>query len=474
VGSVEDAEVVIDIQGTPPVAFHFERERDAIVVVPGYHSQPRVNAVLATGPVAIGHHAAIELPSVTLEACLHWEKPTHLQLSLRSNLMADRSSYHASLPADDQTTSLAVEPFTYCKQQHTEVMRPVRFDRQPLDSPGQRASGVERTERFVVPAVHTEALPIFTGALRTEVMAPVRFSPEPVVARRAEQTPVLDTPSARPPLSSASVATTACAPTASVARVPIIALGTPMSSDAAPFEFLPTPETGGQLTTAFDLAALPTSPVASLVPPEPAPPSITSSPATRGSDPGGRVERSVARRVARAASRGIVSLGAHTKRRPVAVLTGALVAPLVGVLALLGVSHLLAAEPGAHRSVAPALSSPPPSVPAPSLSVASPGAAATTPQPTQSATPSPSGAAAPRMNQTTASGRKARLPSPVQLAAQHLAGGRYDEAERAYATLATKHPETSVYGVIVTLLRARTKAQCGPAASAPSCPEVRP
>lgn len=470
VGSVEGAEIAIDIPGTPPVAFHFEREGDAIVVVPGYHSQPRVNAVVATGPVAVGSHARIELKDVALEAWLHWEKPSHLQLSLRGNLMADRSSYHANLPADDQTTSLAFEPFTHGLQQHTEVMRPVRFDPEPLDSSGQPAGRVERTERFVVPVVHTEALPVLTGALCTEVMAPVRFAPEPVVARRVEKTPVMETPSAYPGLPTARVAPAACAAAAPVAPVPIIALAGTTSPDPAPF--LPTPEPGVQLTTTFDLAALSATAVDQLGPAESESRPPASSPATPPSQAGRPSERSVVRRAATAASRGIALLGSHTKRRPVAVLTGAAATTAVAVFAQLGVAHLFAAGPEVNHSVARTHSSPVASAPPLAPSVATPFAAAT-PQAPQSAMPLPLAAAAPIASQT-APGRKARSPSATQTAVRHLAGGRYDEAERAYAALATDHPEASAYRVIVTLLRARTKARCGGPSSAPSCPEVRP
>lgn len=181
----------------------------------------------------------------------------------------------------------------------------------------------------------------------------------------------------------------------------------------------------------------------------------------------------------------ITKLGLQAKRRPLAVGTASLASALIFALALTGLFSVIrtratATGRGSDRMPAPARNSAErrPTTPgsAPTSSPPSVGTenAAEAPSPLKMS--ARSGETGTQMTPVVRSDPVgAALSAPeIRRAVVALTGGRYAEAQAAYATVAQRVPNAPAFAAMARLLAKRTSPQCSGAVAASSCPEVKP
>lgn len=110
VGSHPTADVHVARQGVASTHFHFERERDGIVVVPGYRAALIVDHLPAPEPTAISKEARVEFCGALLKATVHDVPPLHMLLQARhgTDRMMRGPDYLERLPEDWDTTVVGV------------------------------------------------------------------------------------------------------------------------------------------------------------------------------------------------------------------------------------------------------------------------------------------------------------------------------------------------------------------------------
>ncbi|HKY34645.1 MAG TPA: hypothetical protein VJN18_01790 [Polyangiaceae bacterium] len=111
VGSHNRADVRITRPGVASMHFHFEREDDAVLLVPGYQAALRLNSVKAPEPCSLEARATVEFSGISLEVVTHRTRPAHLETMRSVDSAADRPSsaeYLKGLPDDTDPTGIAV------------------------------------------------------------------------------------------------------------------------------------------------------------------------------------------------------------------------------------------------------------------------------------------------------------------------------------------------------------------------------
>lgn len=106
VGSHVMADVRVAHEGVAATHFHFEREADAIVVVPGYRAALLLNEAAISDPAAIAKQACLDFRGIRLEADVHDVPPLHLLLQARHGQERTRHSrdYFERLPGEADPT----------------------------------------------------------------------------------------------------------------------------------------------------------------------------------------------------------------------------------------------------------------------------------------------------------------------------------------------------------------------------------
>lgn len=137
VGSNVNADVLVVRPGVGSTHFHFEREDDAILLVPGYRAALRVNSLRAVDPVVLPERATIELLNLSLQVVTHVKKPEHLRITEpppSPSQLAPRD-YFENLPDETEPTGFTLAPSSTTVLRYdfdtVEAPRPT-FDTEPL------------------------------------------------------------------------------------------------------------------------------------------------------------------------------------------------------------------------------------------------------------------------------------------------------------------------------------------------------
>jgi len=424
VGSHSSAQIQIGQPGVAATHFHFEREGNTVVVVPGYRAGLRINSIKASGPTPLTEHTTIDFCGVSLDAKVHRKQPEDFCGHIGTRRASTPAEYLQALPGEHDATSVAVPatpaPPTVASF-GTTAAPPARFRTEgllPLGSvrlpPSAPALGPQGTVIVRVPRPAARTTPPVTSALPPDLLRTERI---PVLAV-APREPISPVPPVRSVLQEAPTGTkTADFDVAAMASHFI----TPASGVAAP-PAMPSP--------------------ACMVPPQidSSPPQVVPAAPTR---PGPRAHAWLA------------AVGRSAQQRPLLVAATALAGSLVLALALVGVARIAGpsregtrAEPRSHAAP-------------PSTGEASAALAERLPVPKFPLTgavpiPSASGGAAPLV------------------AATHLSAGRYAEAKEAYAELAGLQPSNPAYAVVADVLTRQQSPSCQQKKPARGCPQVAP
>ncbi len=523
VGSHPRADVCIERPGVASMHFHFEREGDAVLLIPGYQAALRINSVRAPGPCSLDARATVEFQGVSLEIVTHRERPSHVAARSPEGAAQDRPSsaeYLEGLPDETDPTGISVAavagPMSPLSLDTLEVVRAAWVTEQiprvgsdellrdalpagdaPKMSPPVTALGPQGTVIISPVQLSAEDFPASADAsLSTARMRPQQpeqwiteriLAPAPVL-ERANETPHRAGPDSTPTRLETPAARRSKPPAPLGGRATVMLRSPPSLEPREPLSPVPVQpaplsigDQASQRTADFDVASMapffvtPPNGVASpsrgaspaAVLPEAAPAPLPH-PATSSTPP---MARSVSRAPVGPKS-WLVLLGHAAKRSPVLVGAGALSAAVVLTLALVGASRLLpsagtqrAAHPrGATSTVAPQLSAPP--TPA-RLPIATSIALATTP----AAPPSSSAAATSKGPEHAGS---APADQELAQAVGHLTAGRFAEAEAAYSRLSARDPQNSAYAAVSRMLRESAAARCSQNPPASGCPEVKP
>jgi hypothetical protein len=460
-GSLPHADIRVAGLAIAPVHFHFERDGDRLVVVPGYNAELRVNAMLARGPVALPGHAVLEFSGIRIEAFVHSRRPESADApSLDIPERESGIAYLSALPTETQTTKLALEAYPHVDNIQAGI--------ETCENPLGRNDEISRTQR-IVRSEHDhqttevmERLEVITAPIPAQPQHTVRMervSPDALRRPVVEATPVIETRRIQP----AAIVT-----------------GGAQESAPPPKEIPSSPAgLGWQETTAFDLdslredlaatsAPVVTATVASTAPPPQTMPVSSLPTSDKSSLP---LMRRIPAPRPSALGRVVTRLGEHAKTRPAMVAGGGLGASVAFALILVGLAHVFGPGPKAAPSL----------VPTSTTSVAVPVAIATTPTlqadvaglPTLPKVAEPVAASA---SSKLSEPQRAAAPSasPEAVAAAHLMAGRHLEARAAYAELSAVHPENPAYQIMTRLLEKRTGPSCGNRNPSPSCPEIVP
>lgn len=498
VGSQHRADVCLARPGIASMHFHFEREGDAVTVIPGYRSELRINSVRALEPCPIRTHAIVEFCGASLEVTTHRQRPSHLELTA----YVERTSgldYLQSLPEDTDPTGVAataVSGVSHVSLDTLEVVRAAfvteRIVREPAadaDRPVARLSGpalgaplgpqgtviMSRAEL----RKHEDQLPEPSAWAQARLgnteripMAALAIEPRSERAATPDSTPTrIESPAARrskPPAPAAP------------SPAPVEARLSPVPNQPT---VLPAQPPSSQQTTDFDVAAVapffvtPPSGVLNRTAPAVAPPAATEATPPASVRAASTSTAPVSRTIAHAPLMPqalLAALGNAARRSPLLVSAGALSGALILTLALIGASRLLPMKPSQRPAgpVAEASAALPSVAPAAerSATVATAAQIATTSaQPlTSSVTPPPSS-----VPPGAATGSSKADPDVVQ-AVGHLVAGRLAEAQLAYSRLAAREPQNAAYAAISRMLDQRSTAPCSQKQPAKGCPEVRP
>lgn len=109
VGSHPSAQIHVVSPGVAATHFHFERERNELVLVPGYRAGLRINAIKAPGPTPLPEHATVDFCAVSLQVKVYRKRPASFRghMSRRSSTPAE---YMQALPAETDATGIALPP----------------------------------------------------------------------------------------------------------------------------------------------------------------------------------------------------------------------------------------------------------------------------------------------------------------------------------------------------------------------------
>ena len=111
VGSHPRADVRIGRPGVAAMHFHFEREDDAVLLIPGYQAALRVNSVKAPEPCRLDPRATIEFRGGSLEIVTHREVPSNVEAMNSEDSAVHRPSsteYLEGLPDETDPTGIGV------------------------------------------------------------------------------------------------------------------------------------------------------------------------------------------------------------------------------------------------------------------------------------------------------------------------------------------------------------------------------
>ncbi len=106
VGSHPSCDVQVARAGVASTHFHFEREREGVVIVPGYRAALIVDNAPAAGPVTLTKTALVEFCGALLEVTVHDVPPLDMVLGARhaTDQRAQGQDYFAHLPGDADPT----------------------------------------------------------------------------------------------------------------------------------------------------------------------------------------------------------------------------------------------------------------------------------------------------------------------------------------------------------------------------------
>lgn len=111
VGSHLRADVRVRRPGVASMHFHFEREGEAVLIIPGYQAALRINSVRAPEPCSLDARATVEFQGVSLEVVTHRQRPSHVEASGLEGSAQDRPSsaeYLEGLPDETDPTGISV------------------------------------------------------------------------------------------------------------------------------------------------------------------------------------------------------------------------------------------------------------------------------------------------------------------------------------------------------------------------------
>lgn len=167
VGSLLRAHVRIDRSGIAPVHFHFEREGDAVRLIPAYRADLCVNGVAVAGPHPIDQHAVIEFSGIRLQAhVLENEPGVSEELHLRDWTRDELPNCGALLALPDCADPTRVafrrtssEPPADAAGLETRAFRPL-FDVHLGRHPGVAREGAQRGGELSEDAAESVASPV--------------------------------------------------------------------------------------------------------------------------------------------------------------------------------------------------------------------------------------------------------------------------------------------------------------------------
>ncbi len=500
VGSQHRADVCLARPGIASMHFHFEREGDAIMAIPGYRAELRVNSVKALEPYPIRTHATVEFCGASLEVTTHRQRPSHLELTA----YADRSSgldYLQSLPENTDPTGIAataVSGVSPVSQDTLQVVRAAfvteRIVREPAaDADRAVTQPAPRGPVLGAPLGPQGTVIMSRAELRVpegELAEPSPWSqahlgntePIPMAALAIEaRSERAATPDSTPTRIESPAARRSKPPgPAAPAPAPVEARLSPVPNQPT---VLPAQPPSSQQTTDFDVAAVApffvtppsgilnrAAPAAPPVATEATPPASVRAASTSTAS----VSRTIARAPLMPPQALLAALGNAARKSPLLVAAGALSGAVILTLALIGASRLLPMEPSQRPAgpVAEASAAPPSVAPAaaltPTVAIATPIATASA-QPLTSSVTTPTSAVPPG----GATGLSKADPDVAQ-AVGHLVAGRLAEAQLAYSRLAAREPQNAAYAAISRMLDQRSTAPCSQKQPAKGCPEVRP
>lgn len=433
-GSLPRADIRVSGPGIAPVHFHFERDRDCIMLVPTYNAEVRVNAMLVRGPVPIPQHAVVEFAGIRIEALVR--ATPQERVDYPSLDIPDRESgisYLAALPTDTQTTKLALDPFPRVENLQAAI--------ETRETPLEFRADVSRTQRIerLAPELQT-----------TQVMARLQIVTAAIPALGQHTARMVAVAAAEPPLSP---------PPPEIPSSPA-GLGwqetTAFDLDGLKADLAPTPvpQPKAQQQQSTSLSSGPAMPAPPRAAGERSPPPLTRSdrpPPSSGF------------------ARPVSWLGERTKAQPVAMATIALGVAVTLALLTAGVSHVVGRDPRTSASSHALAIDPPKPNEAPTGITRAP-----TPKAPLIDTPTVPVAIAPTPPSPASAEQRGRAPGsvPATTAAAHLVAGRYVQARAAYAELGTTYPENPAYQAMNRLLERRTSGACTGTRATPSCPEI--
>jgi hypothetical protein len=211
VGSHPSCDVRVARAGVASTHFHFEREGDAVVVVPGYRAALIVDNAPAAGPVTLTKSARVEFCGAVLEVTVHDVPPLHMLLDARHG--TDRApqgpDYFARLPDDTDPTVQALVAVA------------------PAQAVADRASGLPEEELDLMTTTAWRAVP------RVQALGPqgTFIMKRPAEVSVASEAPVVTASAPLPPI----------APTERIRLEPWTAAPADSAGLAPPADALATP-----------------------------------------------------------------------------------------------------------------------------------------------------------------------------------------------------------------------------------------
>jgi hypothetical protein len=435
VGSSPQAHLRIDRYGVSPVAFHLERERDAIYVTPGYGTELRLNTALVQRRGRLSDLSVLEFQGIAVQARILFERPQSAPPPLYSTTDHVRA-YQLDQPIDSATVRFAVPGLHPPPPELSTNTLELAMSSAP-DEPNS-VHDTEEVQFFMTEVLRAPS----PGAARVQPPAESAVATgfvEGLEHTLAIERSLLVVPAA-PPVSIVSAPPAPPSRLDTVAAAPEIDACPPLSLDAQ--------------TTAFEaLQAGRTE----ATPPPPPTPTLALTP--------GLEEPSDLEGVG-----WLARLGLLTKAKPLPVMASALsLALLLGVvaanLAMLFTATAAKPKPAAKagastRSSATAHGSAARPSLAPSVVSTRPLVATV-------------GSTVPATLERRRSRGQPRHPDLAR-AVGDLAAGRYPEAAKAYSVVAAQSPDPEVFGAIAALLERASSADCKPSSAAkPFCPEVQ-
>lgn len=207
VGSIPQADLRLARDGVPPVAFHLEREGDAIYLTPGYGTELCVNAQLATRRTELTHAAVLEFQNITLKARIYSKRPLSEPPYARTTQEHVRA-FLFDQPLDSETVRYSVSRLEIAPEfppspVNVSVPRPPQAPPASTLSPPLQVQGTEALRALpVAPASPSNSHATEPGVVLTHTLAihPSDIGVEPPrCAEPFAASPSLASPSHAPP-----------------------------------------------------------------------------------------------------------------------------------------------------------------------------------------------------------------------------------------------------------------------------------